>query len=692
MVDDVWWQGFDVAEKKPRKKNASKGKRSNDAPDDLGTIGRGVRFVVKGAARLIFGFLWRVALVACIIMAGATGYYYLTLPESGALFDGRGAGSVTLLDKDGSVFAWRGEQYGGELRASEVSPHLVHAVISAEDKRFYSHFGVDPRGIMRAMVTNIRAGRLVQGGSTLTQQVAKNVFLSAERSLERKLKELPMALALEMKYSKNEILSIYLNRVYLGAGTYGFEAASQRYFGKSARGLSPAEAAMLAGLLRAPSRYAPTNNLERAQGRASVIIRLMNEEGYLSDAQMIDALTSPARLSEAAAARAGGYFADWVMETAPPFLSDDTTEDVLIATTFDPRIQAAAEAGVARVFENKVREDSVAQAAVVVMSRDGAVRAMVGGRDKGVGQFNRAIQAKRQTGSAFKPIVYAAGLEAGMLPGDYVEDAPIRIKNWSPSNYDNSFRGPVTLTEALAKSINTVAVRVSEQAGRERVRNLARAMGITTELAPGPAIALGTSETTVIDMAAVYATIANDGRRAAPYGIRSIRIRGDETDLLGRDETRGVAVMTPETARRLTYMMTQVVEAGTGRRARLPGWQVAGKTGTTQAARDAWFIGFTADYVAAVWMGNDDNTPLTGVTGGGLPAEIWREVMIGVHKGLPPKPLNIDMGEETSRISVLGGATSRVESLLQGVLRSLDPSADGNRPTPKLKPFSADER
>ncbi|MEM6421441.1 MAG: transglycosylase domain-containing protein, partial [Pseudomonadota bacterium] len=388
-----------------------------------GPIGRAVRGVVMGTLRLSWLIGSRLGIAVALILGVATAYSYSQLPPSTALFDGRGGGSVTMLDYEGNVFAWRGEQYGGDISAADVSPHLLHAIIATEDKRFWWHPGLDPIGLARAMWVNIRAGRLVQGGSTLTQQVAKNVFLTQARTIERKLAEVPMALALELKYTKAEILSIYLNRVYLGAGTYGFEAASQRYFGKSARLVTPAEAAMLAGLLRAPSLYAPTNDLARSQGRAAVIIRLMEEQGYLSETQVVAALSRPAELSQAAAARAGGYFADWVMETAPGFLAAETTEDVTIATTFDSRLQRAAEDAVASVFETKVKEGSRAEAAVVIMDRTGAVRAMVGGRAAGVGQFNRATQALRQTGSAFKPVVYAAGLEIGMRPDDWLEDA-----------------------------------------------------------------------------------------------------------------------------------------------------------------------------------------------------------------------------------------------------------------------------
>ncbi|MEM7499240.1 MAG: PBP1A family penicillin-binding protein [Pseudomonadota bacterium] len=630
--------------REPGSGRSSSGNKRKPARKGPGFVGRVTRGLVLGALRVGWAIGFRIGLVAGLVLAGATFYFYTQLPSSDALFDGRGGGSVTMLDRNGNVFAWRGEQYGGDLKAGQVSPHLVHAIVATEDKRFWDHFGLDPVGIARAIVANLRAGRLVQGGSTLTQQTAKNTFLTAERSLERKLKEVPMSLALELKYTKEEILSIYLNRVYLGAGTYGFEAASQRYFGKSARLLVPAEAAMLAGLLRAPSRYAPTANLAAAQGRANVIIRLMEEQGYLTDTQVVQALANPAVLSQAAAARAGGYFADWVMEQAPAFLSSETTEDVTIATTFDPAIQKAAEAAVAEVFATKVKEGSVAQAAVVVMTRDGAVRAMVGGREAGVGQFNRASQALRQPGSAFKPVVYAAGLQAGMRPNDVFEDAPVRVEGWSPENYTRRFLGPVTLRQALAESINTVAVRVSERAGRDNVRALARDIGFSDGLAPGPAIALGTTETTLVQLLGVYATIANDGVQAPPHGIRSIRLRGEETPLLESGAGPRSRALEPWVARTLGQMMRSVVEEGTGRRARLPGREAAGKTGTTQNARDAWFVGYTADYVAGVWLGNDDNTPLTGVTGGGLPAEIWRETMLRVHEGLPPRPLPLPTG------------------------------------------------
>lgn len=616
--------------------------------------------------RVLWGIGWRVAFLLAIAVGTSTLYFYQKLPELSDLLDGRARGSVTLLDRNGDVFAWRGETFGGQIDAQHVSPNLRNAIVATEDRRFYYHLGISPRGIIGAMRINLAEGRGPlegNGGSTITQQVAKLLCLGvpydqanwkSEADYEadcrsggvyRKIKEVPFALALEAKYSKDEILTIYLNRAYLGAGTRGFEAAAQRYFGKSANDVTPAEAAMLAGLLKAPSYYAPTNNLERSRERANIIIGLMEEEGYLTKEQADEAHAHPAKLSAAAAARSGGFFADWVMDSGPSYLTRNTTEDVIIRTTYDQRIQKAAETALNDVFATKLKEGSKAQAAVVVMSADGAVRAMVGGRNTAdAGAFNRATQALRQTGSSFKPFVYAAALDLGYSPSDYVDDSPLTLYtpgsgNWSPDNYDHEYHGVITLTDALAESRNIPAVKVSEAAGRDNVRRVASGFGITSNLADGPALALGVSEATLIDMTGAYAGILNGGSAVQPYGLTDLRLMGDDTPLMGQEGGLGERVISEQAARELTYMMTQVVERGTGRRAMLSDRQVAGKTGTTQAARDAWFLGFSADYVTGVWMGYDDNTPMQGVTGGGLPAEIWHEVMVRVEEGLPPKPL-----------------------------------------------------
>ncbi|WP_241557899.1 transglycosylase domain-containing protein [Falsirhodobacter deserti] len=617
--------------------------------------------------RVVWGVAWRGAFVLAVLLGGATLYFASTLPQVNDLLDARVRGSVTMLDREGATFAWRGETYGGTLRSEDASENLRNAVVATEDRRFYRHFGVSPRGIASAVAINLRAGRGPfdgNGGSTITQQVAKLLCLGVEydasrwateaeyeadcrtTTLWRKIKEVPYALAMEAKYSKADILTIYFNRVYLGAGARGFEAAAERYFGKSARNVDPAEAAMLAGLLRAPSYYAPTNNLQRAIDRANVIVGLMEEQGYLTAEQAQYARSHPAQLSGAANDRSGGFFADWLMESGPDFLTRDTTEDVIINTTMDQRIQRAAQDAVTQIFKEKVSEGSKAQTAVIVMSADGAVRAMVGGRTVApAGSFNRAVQARRQTGSAFKPFVYAAAMDAGFSPADFVEDKPFTLNipgsgPWTPSNYDHTFSGVVTLTHALAHSLNIPAVRVSEAVGREKVIDVAQKFGIHSNLVNSPSLALGVSEATLLEMTGAYAGILNGGMSVEPYGLTSLRLRGDDAPLMGQEGGMGERVISDEAAQLLTYMMTQVIENGTGRRARLPdGREAAGKTGTTQAARDAWFVGFTADYVVGVWMGYDDNTPLKGTTGGGLPADIWREVMTRVEQGTPKEPL-----------------------------------------------------
>jgi membrane peptidoglycan carboxypeptidase len=626
------------------------------------TLQRGVVFV----SRLIWGFIWRVGLVLGLITGAGVGYIYLGLPDVRDLLDGRARGSVTFLDREGLPFAWRGDQYGGVITADTVSSHLKHAIVATEDKRFYSHLGVSPRGVASAVRINLREGRgplSGHGGSTITQQTAKLLCLGVpfdpksgqteaeyetecrRGSLWRKVTEAVYAMAMEAKYTKDEILTIYMNRTFLGAGARGFEAAAQRYFGISAAQVSPAQSAMLAGLLVAPTRYAPTNSLTRAQNRAGVIVGLMADQGYLSAQQAAQARAHPAQLSAAAAARAGGYFADWVMDTAPGFLTSETTEDVIMRTTFDRKLQTAAEDALAFVFDEMVSKGSKAQAAIVVMSADGAVRAMVGGRDTKVsGAFNRATQALRQTGSAFKPFVYATALELGYSPLDTTIDEQFCMTvpgsaEWCPRNYTGKFYGRVTLTRALQDSLNIPAVKISEAVGRENVRTVAADFGINRDLADGPSLALGVSESTLLEMTGAYAGILNGGSSVTPYGLTELKLLTDTGPLMTRTSGIGERVVRQDVAQELVWMMSKVVTDGSGRRAALPGWQVAGKTGTTQSARDAWYIGFTADYVVGVWMGNDNNKPLRGVTGGGLPAEIWKQTMLRVHEGDTPKPL-----------------------------------------------------
>jgi 1A family penicillin-binding protein len=680
---------------KKRVRGAARRKAAKKRTGIIGFFGN----VLSWILRLIWKITWRGALIVFLIIGLAVSYVYSSLPEVSVLLDGRARGSVTMLDREGEVFAWRGDQFGGAVTTATVSPHLKNAIIATEDKRFYRHFGVSPRGVASAVRINLSEGRgplSGHGGSTITQQTAKLLCLGVEYdktqweneaayisdcrrgSMARKIKEAIYAIAMEVKYSKDDILSVYLNRAYMGGGAYGAEAAAQRYFGKKAVQLNPAESAMIAGLLTAPTRLAPTSDLQRSQDRAATVLRLMNDQGYLSDAQTREWQNNPATLSAAAEARAGGYFADWVMrpENVPDYFGRNTGDDVIIHTTLDQAIQSAAEDGLRWVFENKVREGSKAEAAIVVMSADGAVRAMVGGRKTKVsGAFNRAVQAKRQTGSAFKPFVYAAALDLGYTHTDTILDAPFCMNipgsgEWCPRNYTNEYYGDVSLEWALMNSLNVPAVKISEHVGRDNVRRVAEDFGIVSDLAAGPALALGASESSLLEMTGAYAGILNGGSAVTPYGLVQLQLQGDDTPLIGNSGGIGERVITEGAARELTYMMRKVVSEGTGARAQLPGWQVAGKTGTTSAAKDAWFIGFTADYVTGVWMGYDDNTPLTGVTGGGLPAEIWNQVMTRVTDGMSPRPLP-EFTPKPKPAAPINPRNNNVDNVLKQLLRGI---------------------
>jgi len=662
-----------------------------------------LRRLIGGALRLVLRLGWRIgwraaAAVALIVGLGI-GADYATLPSIETLIDARSRGSVTILDRSGEVFAWRGQQFGGAITAATVAPVLKKAIVATEDRRFHLHPGLDPIGIAGAIRINLAEGRAPlegNGGSTITQQTAKLLCMGRrydpeewdsradyERdcrraTLWRKAREAVYALAMELKYSKEEILTLYMNRVYLGAGAVGFEAAAQRYFGVSAANVDLSQAAMLAGLLKAPSSLAPTTDLAAAQARGDVVIALMEDQGLISSVDAALARERPATLSKAAEARIGSYFADWLMSEAPGFLTRNTTEDVILRSTFDAAMQRAAEAAVRQVYDEKVRDGSKAEVAVVVMSPDGAVRAMVGGRRlRAEGLFNRATQAERQTGSAFKPFVYAAALGAGYSPLSVVVDEPVTVDvpgsgPWSPENYTGDYRGAMTLTDALANSINTIAVKVAMDAGLERVRDIAAGFGIDTDLADGPALALGASETTLLQMTGAYAGILNSGRAIRPYGLNALRLRREAAPMMGRMGGPGKRVIPEAVAGRLVYMMREVIRRGSGRRAALDGREAAGKTGTSQKARDAWFIGFTADYVTGVWMGYDDNTPLTGVTGGGLPAEIWHEAMMRIHEGRPARPLPAIAPARPEPATARGRGAGPGRAIERGVLSVLD--------------------
>ncbi|WP_119299926.1 transglycosylase domain-containing protein [Dongia deserti] len=547
------------------------------------------------------------------------------LPGPERLNDLKRQRSVSLLAADGSLIASYGDLYGDSVRLTNLPPYLPAAVLATEDRRFYSHWGVDLRGVARALYINVREGEMVQGGSTITQQVAKNLFLTPERSLHRKGQEMLLALWLERTFTKDEILELYLNRVYFGAGTYGVDAAAKKYFGRSARDVTIYQAAMLAGLLKAPSRFNPFNDKALAKSRAELVIRNMVAAGQLTEAEA-NAISKSAAPSMVAQGKGqiGQHFADWVIDQVSSYVGY-ADQDLVVQTTLDPALQHQAEQTLVRVLTEHGAAVEASQGALVSMRPDGAVVAMVGGTDYRSSQFNRATQALRQPGSAFKTFVYLAAFENGYVPGNLFVDGPIRIGKWSPGNYEDKYYGQVTLREAFARSLNSVAVQLSERVGRGKVIDIAHRLGITEPMDNTAAIALGVSETTLLEMTGAYATFANVGNGVWPFGIDRIAAR-DGTVLYERQGSGPGPVASPASVRKMLDVMAATVESGTARKAKLDR-PVYGKTGTSQNFRDAWFVGLTHDLVTGVWIGNDDNAPMDKVTGGTLPVTIWHDFM-----------------------------------------------------------------
>jgi len=565
--------------------------------------------------------------VALLMMLGAgaafVAFFARDLPETDGLWTSQRAPRVTLLALGGAPIAVHGESHGAPVRLSELPDYAPRAVLAVEDRNFYHHIGINPVSVARALFANASAGEIVQGGSTITQQLAKNLFLSPDRTLKRKIQELLLALWLEHQFTKDEILTLYLNRVYFGAGAYGVDAASYRYFGKPARRLKIGEAAVLAGLLKAPTRYAPTSHPEGSGQRARLVIDAMEEARFLTPDEARRARAEPVVLARPRFGSAP-YFVDYLMQEARA-LSQGIDADLVVQTTFDPALQAALEAGVASGLALSAAPSEV-QTAAVIVDAEGAVRAMVGGRSYQQSQFNRAAQARRQPGSAFKPFVYLAALEAGMAPDDLVLDAPIAIDKWRPGNYRGRYYGEVTLTEALAKSLNSAAIRVQERTGRSAVRILARRMGFENAVTRGPALALGVDAASPLELAGAYAPLVNGGFRVRLHAIDSIRTADDQL-VYKRPAAMVDAAASFKSVRTLNAMLEEVVRSGTGRAAAIDGWRVAGKTGTSQESRDAWFAGHAGGLVGVVWIGRDDDAPMKGLVGGGAPAVIWREAM-----------------------------------------------------------------
>lgn len=566
--------------------------------------------------------------------------------------------AVTFLDRYGSEIGHRGARHDDSLKLEELPDHLIKAVLATEDRRFYDHFGIDIIGTFRALTVNARASGVVQGGSSITQQLAKNLFLSNERSLDRKIKEAFLALWLEYRLSKNEILKLYLDRAYMGGGTFGVAAAAEYYFGKSVKDVSVAEAAMLAGLFKAPTKYAPHVNLPAARARANDVLNNMVDAGFMTAGQIDSARRNPATPVDRKRDTTPDYYLDWAFDEVKRLADDGEIgpDRVLtVKTPYDPAIQQRADEAIESILRQHGPAYHVKQAATVIMDPDGAVRAIVGGRDYGASQFNRATAA-RQPGSSFKPYVYAAALSAGLYkPNTIVTDRPVCIGNWCPNNYGRSYAGSLPLTVALAKSINTIPVQMSiaigkatgethearaAKIGRAKIVETARAMGLTTPLTDTVSLPIGAAEVTVMDQAAGYAVFANGGKRARPYAAIEIRnSQGDDIYRHDRDEPPPKQVLSTQVVQDMNFMLSKVPTEGTGRRAALEGVVTAGKTGTTNGYKDAWYVGFSGNLVGAVWFGNDDSTSTANMTGGALPAMTWKEIMQFAHQGLELKPI-----------------------------------------------------
>jgi penicillin-binding protein 1A len=663
--------GDEMPPERKRRPARKRGKRRSKSPSRF-RIGR----LFYWAA--VLGLWVGIAAVGVVVWVGAH------LPAIQSLEIPKRPPSIEIAGVDGTVLAQRGEMAGANVALKELPAYLPKAFIAIEDRRFYSHYGIDPFGIMRAAVANVLRRGVSQGGSTLTQQLAKNLFLTQERTLQRKLQEAELALWLERKHSKAEILELYLNRVYFGSGAYGVEAAAQRYFGKSARNVTVAEAAMLAGLVKSPSRLAPNRNPEGAEQRARVVLAAMASAKFITPAQAQASIGHPSYNVKPAGAGTINYVADWIGEVLDDLVGQ-IDQSIVVETTIDPKLQSVAEAAIIDELAAKSVKFNVSQGALVAMSPDGAVRAMVGGRNYSESQYNRAVTAKRQPGSAFKPFVYLTAIEAGLTPETIRQDAPLDIKGWKPENYSHEYFGAVTLTQALAMSLNTVAVRLGMEVGPKNVVRTAHRLGISSKLDANASISLGTSEVSLTELVGAYAPFANGGSAVSPHVVT--RIRTLEGKLLyTRSPDQLGEVIEPRNVAMMNTMMQETLISGTARKAEIPGWTAAGKTGTSQDFRDAWFVGYTANLVTGVWLGNDDNSPTKKATGGGLPVEVWTRFMRAAHQGVPVAAL--PNAQPANALSNLIQAASQVSApTAPGMMASngggrLAPTRTSARPEP----------
>ena len=597
-------------EERAERRRARGGAKASREKDSREKPARGER-KKRRRRRSFVGRVFGTGIVLCIWAgiagAGVVAYEASKLPPIDQLTIPKRPPNIAIMAMDGALLANRGDTGGAAVKIGDLPAYLPHAFVAIEDRRFYSHLGIDPVGIVRAVFSDFVLHRPMQGGSTLTQQLAKNLFLTQERTVSRKIQEAILAVWLEHKYTKNQILELYLNRVYFGAGAFGVEAAAHKYFNTDARAVSVQQAAMLAGLMKAPTKLAPNRNLAAAVDRAAQVIAAMRDEHYITDGQAKLALENPAHVVRPPGAGSLNYAADYVVDTL-----DDTIgaidDDIIVQTTISRPLQAEAEQALTGELAKKGGKFGVSQGALVAMDPDGSIRALIGGRDYAASQFDRAVAAKRQPGSAFKPFVYLAGIEKGLTPETVRDDAPIDVKGWRPENYSHAYFGPVTLTKALSLSLNTVAVRVCLEAGPKSVVAVAHRLGIASELQPNASIALGTSEVTPLELVTAYVPFANGGIGVQPHIIARIKTASGRL-LYQRHPGNNGRVVDPRNVAMMNTMMTETLATGTARKGELPGWQAGGKTGTSQDYRDAWFIGYTSRLVTGVWLGNDDASP-----------------------------------------------------------------------------------
>ncbi|KGT77518.1 penicillin-binding protein [Bradyrhizobium japonicum] len=660
----------DAGDEPPRERKAQAGRSgAKRRSKSGGGFGLG-RLVYWGA---VLGLWGMIAVIGVVIYVGAH------LPPIQSLEIPKRPPTIQIVGIDGSMLAQRGEMAGANVSLKDLPPYLPKAFIAIEDRRFYSHFGIDPVGILRALVTNVLHRGVSQGGSTLTQQLAKNLFLTQERTMARKLQEAELAIWLERKHSKNEILELYLNRVYFGSGAYGVEAAAQKYFGKSAKDVTVAEAALLAGLVKSPSRLAPNRNPEGAEARAQIVLAAMADAKFITEAQAQASIGHPSYNVKPAGAGTLNYVADWIGEVLDDLVGQ-IDESIKVETTIDPKLQSVAEAAIIDELAAKSVKFNVSQGALVAMTPDGAVRAMVGGRNYSDSQYNRAVTAKRQPGSSFKPFVYLTALEQGLTPDTVRQDAPIEVKGWKPENYTHEYFGAVTLTQALAMSLNTVAIRLGLEVGPKNVVRTAHRLGISSKLEPNASIALGTSEVSVVELVGAYAPFANGGFAVAPHVVTRIRTLGGKLLYMRQAEEHN-QVIDPRYVGMMNTMMRETLISGTAKKAEIPGWPAAGKTGTSQDYRDAWFIGYTANLVTGVWLGNDDNSPTKKATGGGLPVEVWSRFMRTAHEGVAVAAL--PNSQASWGLSNLAQAASQVSPPTATTAPGPAPASNGGyRPPP----------